>query len=200
MTPSILHFIDKFDGDPSEFHLFDFGDQGDSGDIVENTLFDQPIPFDKIAVVFLLDGRFQEILAERSGEGFAFCRNQSALTNLLWTNGDHFVLREIFSRFLKSIERGATFVKPYRDEAKNRRRVAKGKKPLRYEWKTVVIKPKAAAPTALGGTHASPRRHERRGHWRNLKSGKRVWVRNCWAGNATLGTVFKDYVVKGDNR
>ena len=39
-----------------------------------------------------------------------------------------------------------------------------------------------AAPkpaTAKGGTHASPRPHDRRGHPRHLKSGRTVWVRDC---------------------
>lgn len=30
-----------------------------------------------------------------------------------------------------------------------------------------------------GGTHASPISHERRGHWRTLRNGARVWVRAC---------------------
>lgn len=37
------------------------------------------------------------------------------------------------------------------------------------------------------------RYHMRRGHWRNLSTGKRVWVRSCYAGDKTLGTVYKDY-------
>ena len=46
-----------------------------------------------------------------------------------------------------------------------------------------------------GGTHASPRRHERRGHWRTYRSGKRVWVKNCVVGDPSLGHVKHAYVV-----
>ena len=48
-----------------------------------------------------------------------------------------------------------------------------------------------------GGTHASPRWHERRGYWRTMKkSGKRVWVRSCEVGKKSDGMVYKDYEVK----
>ena len=46
-----------------------------------------------------------------------------------------------------------------------------------------------------GGTHASPRQHERRGHWRTYRSGKRVWVKNCVVGDPSLGHVKHAYVV-----
>lgn len=45
----------------------------------------------------------------------------------------------------------------------------------------------------LGGTHASPRWHERRGHWRTLKSGKSIWIGQCEIGNKERGGVIKDY-------
>lgn len=48
-----------------------------------------------------------------------------------------------------------------------------------------------------GGTHASPRQHERRGHWRTYRSGKRVWIKNCVVGDPTLGYVKHDYMVTG---
>jgi hypothetical protein len=46
-----------------------------------------------------------------------------------------------------------------------------------------------------GGTHASPRWHKRRGHWRMMASGKRVWVRDCQVGTPDDGMVLKDYAV-----
>ena len=33
-----------------------------------------------------------------------------------------------------------------------------------------------------GGTHASPRPHDRRGHRRHLSDGRAVWVRSCHVG------------------
>lgn len=44
-----------------------------------------------------------------------------------------------------------------------------------------------------GGTHASPRWHIRRGHWRTLSNGQRVFVRECAVGDQVRGGVIKDY-------
>lgn len=79
----------------------------------------------------------------------------------------------------------------------NRQRAKKGKAPLIYDWHTVKIEPAKSLVDVAGlGTHASPRKHQRRGHWRNHPNGKRVWVRDCWVGDAEKGTVFKDYQIK----
>lgn len=77
----------------------------------------------------------------------------------------------------------------------NRRKIAAGKMPT-YDWKTVVIGPKQPKSEYKGGTHASPRQHERRGHLRTLKGGKSIWVKPHKVGNAALGSVFHDYVVQ----
>jgi len=50
---------------------------------------------------------------------------------------------------------------------------------------------------ALGGTHASPRWHIRRGHWRTLADGRRIFIRQCQIGDPACGGVVKDYIVKG---
>ena len=78
------------------------------------------------------------------------------------------------------------------------RRMANGKPPLRYSWRTVTVRPAApnvAVATSDVAHHASPRAHSRRGHWRNLRTGKRVWVRDCRVGNPALGEVMHDYRV-----
>lgn len=54
-----------------------------------------------------------------------------------------------------------------------------------------------AKATDLGGTHASLRWHIRRGHWRQLADGRRVFVRQCQVGDPAQGGVVKDYIVKG---
>lgn len=168
------------------------------------------LPFSRCGVVFVYDTGEDDLFLAVENKGGVDCyfRGVEAtfkkrddgctlITSSAKLNPEQ---RDVFSALLKtfinSVNCGISSVFLSRNESKNRRRVAKGKKPLQYEWKTVLIEPKTAIHTSLGGTHASPRRHERRGHWRNLKSGKRVWVRNCWAGNAALGSVFKDYVVK----
>jgi hypothetical protein len=53
----------------------------------------------------------------------------------------------------------------------------------------------ASAAQDLGGTHASPSWHERRGHWRHLRSGKQTWVRHCEVGDKGRGGIIHDYVV-----
>ena len=78
----------------------------------------------------------------------------------------------------------------------NDKRKAKGKFPSMFDWHTVVLQPAESKGAALGGHHASPRRHQARGHWRTYKSGKRGWVKECWRGNASAGAVFKDYELK----
>jgi len=81
----------------------------------------------------------------------------------------------------------------------NRKRAAKGKPALSFDWHTVEIGLKAVKGEDQGGTHASPRRHQSRGHWRTYKSGKQGWVKECWKGDASKGTVFKDYQLKEKN-
>lgn len=76
----------------------------------------------------------------------------------------------------------------------NQKRKKKGK-PLFYDWVTVNIEPPQPRSLPKGGTHASPRLHDRRGHFRTLRSGRKVWVRNHKVGDASKGTVFHDYVV-----
>ena len=48
----------------------------------------------------------------------------------------------------------------------------------------------------LGGTHASPRTHLRRGHIRRLRWGPKVWVNSCVVNPGAIGGVNKDYAVR----
>jgi hypothetical protein len=77
----------------------------------------------------------------------------------------------------------------------NRKRKAKGKPAILFDWHTVEIGPKEIKKEHQGGTHASPRLHDRRGHWRKHPSGKSIWVKSCKVGDASKGVVFKDYKV-----
>lgn len=66
-----------------------------------------------------------------------------------------------------------------------------------WAWTMVTVDPSrirsAAAPRS--GTHASPRWHIRRGHWRNLADGRRVFVREARVGDMSRGGIVKDYEV-----
>ena len=77
----------------------------------------------------------------------------------------------------------------------NKRKLAKGKQPS-FVWRTVTIKARnETSPSEPTGTHASPRAHERRGHWRTLPKG-RVWVKPCRVGDFKRdGLVLHDYKV-----
>jgi hypothetical protein len=78
----------------------------------------------------------------------------------------------------------------------NRRKIAEGKPPS-YVWNTVVIDGRTIKCEHRGGTHASPRLHDRRGHLRRLPNGKNCWVKPCKVGDASKGVVFKDYQIQG---
>jgi len=76
----------------------------------------------------------------------------------------------------------------------NRRKIAQGKTPT-YDWTTVYIEPVRERSECKGGTHASPRLHDRRGHLRRLRSGRNVWVKPCKVGDASKGIVWHDYAI-----
>lgn len=79
-------------------------------------------------------------------------------------------------------------------DAVNKKRIKCGKKPIR-DHHILVLGSKSQGERSLGGTHASPRVHLRRGHIRRLEQ-KNIWVNACVVGNKKLGTVTKDYMVK----
>ena len=77
----------------------------------------------------------------------------------------------------------------------NRKKLNKKRVPI-IEFRLVKIEPiKPKLPTLPQGTHASPRQHWRRGHWRNCKSGKRVFISPMLVGDPNNGKIIKDYIV-----
>jgi hypothetical protein len=66
-----------------------------------------------------------------------------------------------------------------------------------WTWHQVEIVPERLVRTSepQGGSHASPRWHVRRGHWRQLADGRRVFVRACEVGDPERGGVVKDYII-----
>lgn len=78
----------------------------------------------------------------------------------------------------------------------NTRKINKGKKPL-IEFKLVSITGKEThKQSEPHGTHASPKQHWRRGHWRTYpKSGKRVWIEPALVGDEKNGKIIKDYAI-----
>lgn len=80
------------------------------------------------------------------------------------------------------------------DRGANIRRQAAGKPPL-LEYRVIKLRAAREAPAiGLGGTHAPPRLHFRRGHFRKLGE-KTVPVAPCLVGSKERGLIIKDYEV-----
>jgi len=88
----------------------------------------------------------------------------------------------------------------------NRRKIAQGKTPA-IIWNTIAVQAHAEETpqesrqeeTEQGSrttAHEPPRAHTRRGHWRHLKSGKKVWVRDCRVGDFKQGLALHDYKIR----
>lgn len=87
------------------------------------------------------------------------------------------------------------YVPTVRDTFTNRRKMQQCKAPT-FDWTTVYIEPAKPRSDSKGGTHASPRLHDRRGHLRRLTTGKNVWVKACKVGDASKGAIFHDYKIE----
>lgn len=102
----------------------------------------------------------------------------------------------VVGKWYQLLAQGCSAYKPnVRQTFTNRRKISEGKTPT-YDWTTVYIKSPAQRSESQGGTHASPRLHDRRGHLRRLKNGKNVWVKACKVGDAIKGAVWHDYEIK----
>lgn len=123
----------------------------------------------------------------------AHARAQAAAGTVDMRSAAEAEARRLYSHVVTAVVGGAGEMQQCAPNPANAKRVAKGKKPL-YDWHTVAIEPPRTASPYRGGTHASPRPHDRRGHYRTYKSGKRVWIANARVGSGP-GFVFKDYVV-----
>lgn len=107
------------------------------------------------------------------------------------------VHRMVLAVLVKLVKQSEGFKPTPKRSFLNQKRQTKGKPALTFDWHTIVIEPSKQKNDPQGGTHASPRRHQVRGYWRTYKSGKKGWVRECWKGDASKGSVFKDYTLKG---
>jgi len=60
----------------------------------------------------------------------------------------------------------------------------------------VIDTAKKSESSGVGGSHASPREHLRRGHIRRLADGRRIWVNATVVSVGNGGVVEKDYVMR----
>jgi hypothetical protein len=217
MTPLVLE-ISKLAGPALDGAMwFDLGALGGDEQTITPEGLNDRWPFDRCALVFC-DGDGNKglmLAAQRHGA--------TVLTS--WLLGERKVLRAghmvqyyvaedqvymeggmvafqcpevaVAIEFLRRMRAGGThaYDRNIPDTATNRRKLSEGKPPSTYAWRTVVVAPTQPRKLSAGGSHASPRLHERRGHWRHLHSGDAVWVRPCLVGSPERGVVEKDYRV-----
>ena len=112
------------------------------------------------------------------------------------SEADANVILAVVGKWYQLLSQGCSAYKPQvRQTFTNRRKMSEGKTPT-YDWTTVYIDSLKQSSESKGGTHASPRLHDRRGHLRRLRNGKNVWVKACKVGDASKGTVWHDYAIK----
>ena len=224
MTPLIAKMV-KIAPDPELYHWFDA-----SSLLVEpvnlDVLNDTPLPYQTCAIVgqegcheWLVILRQEENTVAyigwtmgpngyRKHPAFTYTRGPDGLKLHALDEAhvpDRDTVRGLLATvgaWLNTLDTGSVaHVPTARKSLINSKRQAKGQGPILFDWHTVTIAPTAAKSGHKGGTHASPRLHDRRGHWRTIKaSGKRVWVRHCKVGDASKGAIFKDYKVSPSAR
>lgn len=106
--------------------------------------------------------------------------------------------------YASTAKKGATEYYTCPPNPANAKRRRKGKTPL-YEWKTIIIDATIRKRIAAAVRAAKPREPQRehgvRGHWAvRKKSGKRYWVRAHKRGDASKGTIFHDYITRGESK
>lgn len=220
MTPLIQEFVAMNPSGAVEYHWFDMTGAYRKEQPVISEILGRPLPYPKTALVCAYEDKKAFMFIYRTddvtGVGAFQIENKKLreVTPFFFTVDDEGVkvrhkdgtpfdyrtspatgVLAFIAAFMESLEvTPATGYQPIK-RANWEKKVRQGKAPT-YDWKTVVIEPTKPRSADQGGTHASPRWHERRGHWRNMKSGKKVWVKNCEVGNKALGAVFKDYKIK----
>lgn len=222
MTPLIKKISSTLPYDVTQDHVwFDVGFFV-GGDVDGKTI--QHLPFDKIAIVgeatdnfeycFLLS-RFKDYTAVI---GAKFTEKEYEIARpfvfevyekgIRFHGADDEPIEErdvtfplsVLTRLFNQLDLTSSFYKMTpRKSPTNARRAKKGKGPISVDWHTVTIAPKVKTEGHIGGTHASPRKHQRRGHWRTIGEDKKVWVRDCWVGDAAKGLVLKDYDCRGSD-
>ena len=222
MTPLIAEMV-KIAPDPELMQWFDASAIPPEQTVNLDVVNDTPLPFDKCAVVgvegdakwLILLNQVENVVAYTgftlhqihyiTHPAFTYIRTPKGVqVNPLAEEKDAYdpeVTRGLLATvgaWLLSLSPGSVAYTPTaRKSLINSKRAAKGKGPVLFDWHTVTVEPLKPKGEHQGGTHASPRLHDRRGHWRTIrKTGERVWVRQCKVGDASKGAVFHDYKVR----
>ena len=212
MTPLIAELV-RVTPDPEAGYWFDLGEVPETIDFVLDPELMMHLPYDVVFVAARADRRRVLIKATFQHEsvgvaGFVFGDTMIDIKPFVYMEKDEgigvypegatksqttMMALSLIATLLTRLEAQQTAYKPeVKQTFTNRRKIAEGKKPS-YDWRTVTVLPRPKGEP-LGGTHASPRAHDRRGHWRTIKT-KKVWVKPCRVGDPSDGTVFHDYRV-----
>ena len=119
------------------------------------------------------------------------------ITHDILASYTRYVSEAIFMMTLNPNEtQGCVSIPTEKDISVNKKRLRNNKKPL-IEFKLITIdgKKKDSLPSIPHGTHAPPRQHWRRGHWRHYKSGKATFIEPMLVGDEKNGKIIKDYAV-----
>lgn len=110
-----------------------------------------------------------------------------------------FAVSGVIARFLSAINcSNVCRTENLPDQRLQRRRLRRGKLPLFSYWTLHLGRSNTDGNGALGGTHASPRVHLRRGHARQFAPERWTWVQPHAVGNKKLGMIHKDYAVRSE--
>lgn len=218
MTPLVKEMVSIAADFAEEMHWFDYGVIQEGEDVNLDAVNDSPIPYDSCAVCGVTTDGVKWLILLRQCEnvvavaawnlrtngyskhpGFTYSRTYEGLRiatieeNHQGMDAARGVLAAIGQWLLSLTPQTQAYTPNAMPSLINSKRKAKGKPPALFDWHTVTIGSRAEKGQAKGGTHASPRLHDRRGHWRNHPTGKRVWVNPCKVGDASKGVIFKDY-------
>ena len=219
MSPLIQELASLSPDTAVEFRWFDMTAAYKKEQVVDHAVLDCPLPFPQTALVCAYEDKKVMILLSRTGISTAVCawllekKSYKQTIPFVYVatpngvkvrhDGDTEIIEgskvtplAFVSSFLNSLKFSAVTGHQPIKRSNWAKKIRQGK-PIAYDWTTIVIEPPKQKNEPLGGVHASPRWHERRGHWRNVKkTGKHIWVRDCEVGNKTLGAVFHDYKVQ----
>lgn len=222
MTPLIQEMVSMNAEAAVENHWFDMSAVYKREQDIRGEILSRPLPFPQTALVCAYENKKALLFIKNVGELTAiaglqldgkrsyqipafFYKVDDDGIKVRHKDGSPFDYRTSYatgvlafvSAFLQSLETTAAIGHQPIKRANWEKKIRQGKVPT-YDWTTITIEPSKPKGPDQGGTHASPRWHERRGHWRTMKkTGKRVWVKNCEVGDKSLGAVFHDYKIAG---
>jgi len=140
-------------------------------------------------------GRISELMVVNDGRSLQFCY-QGLRSE--WTYPFIRFVMDVCVSFLSLLHcANVARVEHFPSEKLMRARAKRGKKPLFSYWTLQLDMSNSECAAELGGTHASPRIHLRRGHVARRKegpnAGKWWWVSACVVRGSGHGMVHKDY-------